>query len=45
MNTFGMMSNAVSQQMNNFDAAKMMEQMDNFNTKMDEVMINNKMVQ
>ena len=30
--------------MGNFDAVKMSEQMDMFNTKMDEVMINNKMI-
>lgn len=35
MNTFGMMTQAVSGQMNNFDATKMMEQMDQFNGKMD----------
>lgn len=44
VNTFTSMTNVVSQQMNNLDMAKMGEQMQLFNDKMDEVLINNKMV-
>jgi hypothetical protein len=44
MNTFGKMTAVVSNQMNSFDAVKMSEQMGLFNEKMDEIMINNKMI-
>ena len=44
VNTFGNMTNMVSQQMAQMDNAKMFEQMQLFNDKMDEAMINNKMM-
>ena len=42
--SFSNLAQMAGQQMGNFDAVKMSEQMDMFNTKMDEVMINNKMI-
>lgn len=41
--TFNGMSTLVSQQMSQIDTAKMAQNMQLFNDKMDEVMINNKM--
>lgn len=38
------MTNLVSQQMAQMDTAKMFEQMQMFNDKMDETMVNNKMM-
>lgn len=42
--SFSNLAQVASEQMGNFDAVKMSEQMDAFNTKMDEVMLNNKMI-
>ena len=44
INTFGNMTQVVSQQMQQMDNVKMYEQMNMFNEKMDEMMINNKMM-
>ena len=44
MNTFGQLSHAVSTQMNTVDNVKMAENMQMFNEKMDEALINNKMM-
>lgn len=43
--TFTNMTQLVSQQMSQMDNAKMMDQMQMFNEKMDEAMINDKMMQ
>ena len=43
INTFSSMTTMVTQQMNQIDTAKMAENMQLFNDKMDEVLINNKM--
>jgi hypothetical protein len=43
VNTFNYMTNIVSQQMNQIDTVKMAENMQLFNDKMDEILINNKM--
>lgn len=43
MNAFSNLTQAASSQMNTFDAATMANQMEVFNNKMDEMMINNKM--
>ena len=45
MNTFGNLSNVVSQQMGNIDTIKMAENVEMLNNKMDEMMINNKMME
>lgn len=42
--TFNNMSNAITQQMGQMDAVKMADSMGMLNEKMDEVMINNKMM-
>lgn len=44
MNSFSNLTYLANQQMNNFDFTKMAEQMDAFNTKMDEMMVNGKMI-
>jgi hypothetical protein len=44
INSFNTLANAASQQMGNFNFENMSTQMDLFNQKMDEMMINNKMV-
>ena len=44
MNSFSALTNAASQQMGNFNFETMGNQMDFFNNKMDELMINNKMM-
>ncbi len=44
INTFNYMTGMVSQQMGQMDTAKMAENMQLFNDKMDEVLINNKMM-
>lgn len=44
VNTFNNMTNLVSQQMGQIDTAKMADQLQMFNDKMDEVLINNKMM-
>ncbi len=44
MKNFSNLTQAVNQQMNNFDATKMAESMQVFNNKMDEMMINGKMI-
>lgn len=43
VNTFSSMTSLVNQQMSQIDTAKMAENMQMFNEKLDEVMINNKM--
>ena len=43
--TFTNMTQMVSQQMSQIDTAKMMDQMQMFNEKMDEALINDKMMQ
>ena len=44
VNSFTNLTNAVNMQMGNFDFEKMSGQMEVFNTKMDEMMINGKMM-
>ena len=44
MQNFGQMTQMVSQQMSQMDTTKMYEQMQMFNEKMDEALINNKMM-
>lgn len=44
VNAFSMLTQAATQQMGNFDATTMAMQMEQFNTKMDEMMINGKMI-
>lgn len=44
MNSFSALTQAASQGMNNFDATTMSNQMEIFNNRMDELMINNKMM-
>lgn len=44
INTFNHMTNLVSQQMGQLDTAKMSDQLQMFNDKMDQVLINNKMM-
>lgn len=44
INSFSALTNAATQQMGNFNFESMSNQMDLFNKKMDEMMINNKMV-
>ena len=44
MNTFGQLSHAVSTQMNQVDTMNMAQNMQMFNDKMDETLINNKMM-
>lgn len=44
VNAFSNLTQAASQQMGNFDFATMANQMEIFNNKMDEMMINGKMV-
>ena len=44
VNAFSTLTQAATQQMGNFDATKMAMQMEEFNTKMDEMMINGKMI-
>ena len=44
VNAFSTLTQAATQQMGNFDATKMAMQMEQFNTKMDEMMINSKMI-
>lgn len=44
VNSFSRLAQAATQQMGNFDAATMANQMELFNNKMDEMMINGKMV-
>lgn len=44
VNAFSMLTQAATQQMGNFDATTMAIQMEQFNTKMDEMMINGKMI-
>lgn len=44
VSAFSMLTQAATQQMGNFDATTMAMQMEQFNTKMDEMMINGKMI-
>jgi acetyl-CoA carboxylase alpha subunit len=44
INSFSTLAQLANQQMGNFDAATMANQMEVFNNRMDELMINNKMV-
>jgi len=44
INSFSTLTNTASQQMGNFNFENMSNQMDLFNHKMDEMMINNKMI-
>ena len=44
VNSFTNLAQSANMQMNNFDATSMATQMDMFNNKMDEMMINNKMI-
>ncbi|XP_031505845.1 uncharacterized protein LOC116268266 [Nymphaea colorata] len=44
INAFSALTQAATQQMGNFDAATMANQMEVFNNKMDEMMINGKMI-
>lgn len=44
VNSFSRLAQAATQQMGNFDATTMANQMELFNTKMDEMMINGKMI-
>ncbi len=44
INAFSNLTQAATQQMGNFDAATMANQMEVFNNKMDEMMINGKMI-
>lgn len=44
VNAFSALTGAATQQMGNFDAATMSTQMEQFNTRMDEMMINGKMI-